>query len=80
MSKRNEKVYVKTEGLIEMPTAFIIGDLSIVNLSQKTKRHWGYGGYGHGYGHGFGHGYGHGYGHGHGHGHWHGHGYGHGWG
>ena len=73
-SKRNEKVYVQTKGLVEMPTANIIGDLSIINISEemlaKTKRHWGYGGgyrhggYRGGYGYGGGYRYGGGYGYG----------------
>lgn len=88
MSKRNEKVNVQSEDLMETRTDFIIGDLSIINLSEdmleknrqvsvNRKRHWGYG-YG-GY-HGGYHGHGHHHHHHHHHGHGHGHGYGYGYG
>ena len=61
MSRRNEKVYVKTEGAVEMPTARIVADLTVVKMvnepedAEKTegsneKRHYGYGGYSYGYG------------------------------
>jgi len=61
MSRRNEKVYVKIEGAVEMPTARIVADLTVVKMVNETedaektegsneKRHYGYGGYRYGYG------------------------------
>ena len=64
MSKRNEKVYVKSKGLAEDLTAMVVGDLLIIDLpsfsaEKHSKRHYG-GGYRGGYrseGYGYGGGY-----------------------
>jgi len=46
MSRRNEKVYVKIEGAVEMPTARIVADLTVVKMVNETEgsnigRHYG---------------------------------------